>query len=80
MAAPVPHWTRKSNEALNFGEPDVRYLNRHNILEVSHWHSLKRAPKEFGNVWASGRHPNLNGHKHITQRLIPLVENALNTI
>ncbi len=78
--APVPHWTKKSNEPLNFGEPDARYLYRHNILEVSHWHSLQRASKEFGNVWASGRHPNLNGHKHITQRLIPLVENALNTI
>ena len=76
----VPHWTKKSNEALDFGEPDPAYLYKFNILPGSHWHELQKASKEFGNVWASGRHPNLNGHKHITQRLIPMVENALNTV
>ena len=61
-----------------FKEHTVRY--RYNILKGSHWHELQKSSKKYGNMWASGRHPNLNGHKDIAKRLIPLVEDQLNTI
>ena len=79
----VPHWTKNSNEKLNFGEPETSYLYRYNILPSAHWYALNELAKvgdKRENLWASGRHPNRKGHEIIAKRLKPLVEKQLNTI
>ena len=76
----VPHWTTKSDNKLDFGNPDPKYLYRYNILPGSHWNTLQKASLKEGNLWCSKRHPNRKGHESIARRLAPLVEERLNTI
>ena len=70
----TPHWPKKANEKLDFGNPDPEYLYKHNILRHAHWHWLSQKHRETGeDLWCSNRHPNELGHDYIAERMFPLV-------
>ncbi len=79
----TPHWSKRTGETLDFGNPSPNYLHKFNILTQAHWYALGQLTKNFPgryNVWASGRHPNRQGHEIIAKRLKPLIEKQINTI
>ena len=76
----VPHWSPKSNEKLEYGTPDPKYLYKYNILPGAHWHYLNQQSRIVEeNLWCSNRHPNELGHELIADRIVPLVDKAIST-
>ena len=70
----TPHWPKKANEKLDFGNPDPEYLYKHNIQSHAHRHWVSQKHRETGeNLWCSNRHPNELGHEYIAERMFPLV-------
>ncbi len=77
----VPHWPEKSNEKLDFGTPDPKYLYKYNILPGAHWNYLnQQSSKIKDNLWCSSKHPNELGHELIADRLIPLIDKGLQSV
>lgn len=76
----TPHWSKRTGEKLDYGNPDPKYLYRFNIMQDSFWHIMSKINKTLGEkVFASGRHFNQKGHEIMAKRLKPLIEKQINT-